>query len=94
MVHQLMDSNLRAVFNQYNRHFNEKTVKTTFLKMLKAVNFIHSKGIVHRDLRMNKFLVDFANVERGQHHDMDNRLRGIEVKLSDFGKSKIQIGYR
>ena len=61
MVHQLMESNLRAVFNQYSSHFNEKMTKTIFLKMLKAVKFIHGKGIVHRDLKLNKFLVDFPN---------------------------------
>jgi len=55
--------------------FKEKDAAETVHQMLLAVNYIHSHGIVHRDLKLENFLYD----RKGSDH----------IKLIDFGFSKM-----
>ena len=34
-----------------NKHLNQKKVKVLMHQLLKAIEFIHSKGIFHRDIK-------------------------------------------
>lgn len=48
--------------------------------MLMAVEHIHEKGVIHRDIKLENFLISYENA-------------GYVVKLCDFGLSKeITIG--
>lgn len=47
--------------------------------MMHAISYLHSKGIVHRDLKLDNVMVD--GLETGD-------LNKIRVKLIDFGMSK------
>jgi len=55
--------------------FSEKDAADASWQMLLAVNYIHSQGIVHRDIKLENFLYDKPN--------------GNYLKLIDFGFSKI-----
>jgi calcium-dependent protein kinase len=55
--------------------FKEKDAAGSVNQMLLAVNYIHSHGIVHRDLKLENFLYD----RKGSNH----------LKLIDFGFSKM-----
>mmetsp|Transcript_40532 Transcript_40532/g.104902 ORF Transcript_40532/g.104902 Transcript_40532/m.104902 type:complete len:564 (+) Transcript_40532:144-1835(+) len=57
------------------KRFSEGDAANTSRQMLLAVNYLHSHGIVHRDLKLENFLYDFKN--------------GDHLKLIDFGFSKI-----
>jgi len=57
------------------RRFSEKDASHTLYQMLLAVNYIHSKSIVHRDLKLENFLYEKKD--------------GDHLKLIDFGFSKV-----
>jgi len=57
------------------KKFQEKNAAEAVYQMLLAVNYIHSHGIVHRDLKLENFLYD----RKGSNH----------LKLIDFGFSKM-----
>ena len=61
--------------DQEDYHYNEGECARLVKQMLSSVRYIHSKGIVHRDLKLENFL--FATKENDS-----------ELKLIDFGLSK------
>jgi len=69
----------------YNKGMlSEDEARYVFVQIVDALAYIHSKNIIHRDLKLENILVDSA-------HSMPGF---IEVKISDFGHSKlIRDGY-
>lgn len=61
--------------NHYKKGFNEDHAALLMRDMLSAVRYLHSKGIVHRDIKLENFLFEVNTT--------DSRL-----KLIDFGLSK------
>merc|ERR1719453_364537 len=57
------------------KRFSERDCADTVWQMLLSLNYIHSHGIVHRDLKLENFLYE----KKGGNH----------IKLIDFGFSKI-----
>ena len=54
----------------------EATAKFLFRQIIVALQFIHSKGIIHRDIKLDNILIDLDN----------------KIKLCDFGVSKFLSG--
>ena len=44
--------------SQPGEHYNEAQCARLIKQMLCAVRYIHSKGIIHRDLKLENFLFD------------------------------------
>lgn len=57
------------------KRFTEKDAADAVLQMLLAVNYIHSHGVVHRDIKLENFLYDTKNSNF--------------LKLIDFGFGKV-----
>jgi len=60
---------------QPDYHYTEQQCARLVKEMLSAVRYIHSKGIVHRDLKLENFL-------------FSTREKDSELKMIDFGLSK------
>ena len=60
-------------FVKKRRKLSEKLAKFLFLQIIKGIKYIHSKNIVHRDIKLENILIDVNN----------------NIKICDFGIGKI-----
>ena len=68
---ELMDGDLTQIIEKYHQRYTENVVKYCLNKILIGIKNIHSKNIVHRDIKSDNILIN----EKG------------DLKLSDFGFS-------
>ena len=74
LVMDLMIDDFRNVYKKLKCPMKEEYAKRIFYQMLQAVNYSHKCSVIHRDVKMANFLVDF-----------DDDTGRVKVKLSDFG---------
>ena len=60
-------------FVKKRRKLNEKLAKFLFIQIINGIKYLHSKNIVHRDIKLENILIDVNN----------------NIKICDFGISKI-----
>ena len=60
-------------FVKKRRKLCEKTSRILFRQLIQGIKYIHSKGIVHRDIKLENILLDLNNI----------------VKICDFGVGKL-----
>lgn len=74
-IMEYMDYNLKTYINKRNTQLDFKSRKAIVLQILKGIIYIHSKGILHRDLSYNNILIkDYEDI--------------VVVKICDFGLAK------
>eukprot|EP00927_Polykrikos_kofoidii_P008961 TRINITY_DN13734_c0_g1_i2.p1 TRINITY_DN13734_c0_g1~~TRINITY_DN13734_c0_g1_i2.p1 ORF type:complete len:904 (+),score=148.35 TRINITY_DN13734_c0_g1_i2:208-2919(+) len=64
-------------------HFHDREAAFVTRQLTEGLMFLHSRGIVHRDLKLENVLI--ASVEFGDR----GRLMFYNVKITDFGLSKV-----
>ena len=81
---------LKKVLNnyqlKYGKPFSEEIVQYFMRQILKAVEYLHNLGIVHRDLKLENILLKYNdNIE----HDLNNfsNFFSSQIKLIDFNIS-------
>ena len=75
MIFQLLGNNLNELFHICHKKFSQKTILSLGLQMLDRIEYIHSRHIIHRDIKLENFLID-------------NNTKEPTVYIIDFGLSK------
>ena len=66
---------------KYGKSFSEEIVQHLMRQIIDAFRYIHSKNIIHRDIKLENILLHFDNPE-----DKDNlNMMKAKVKIIDFG---------
>ena len=78
LIMQLLGKSLDKLFSDTNRHFSIKTVCMIAYQMVQRIEFVHSKGYIHRDVKPGNFLLG-KNLDRKK------------IYIIDFGLSKKYI---
>lgn len=89
MVMELLGPSLEDLFNFVGRQFTLKTVLMLADQMLRRVEYIHSKFLLHRDIKPDNFLMG-TDVKATQTFMID---LGLAKRYRD-PKSGLHIGYR
>jgi len=80
IIMELMDSNLKNFIKFKKDSLNEEIIKNIFLKISLGLKHLHSKGVIHRDLKLSNVLIK----------NLPNN--NLEIKIADFGLSGIFLG--
>ena len=66
---------------KYGKPFSQEIIQHFMRQIVKGLKYIHSKKIIHRDIKLSNILLDFENIE-----DKNNfNLLSSKVKIIDFG---------
>lgn len=66
---------------KYNRAFPEEIVQYLMRQIIEALFYIHSRKIIHRDLKLDNIMVSFNSIYDKEHLNMMN----AKIKIIDFG---------
>lgn len=75
MVMELLGPSLEELFNVCNKKFSLSTGVRVGLQILKLLKYVHSKGVLHRDIKPDNFLIG-------------RKKKANKVYLIDFGLAK------
>ena len=67
--------------DKYNKPFPEDIVQYLMKQIVSAINYLHRKTILHRDIKLDNILVNFENEEDRKKKN----LLKAKIKLIDFG---------
>ena len=67
--------------NKYKKGFPEETVQYLMKQIVSAINYLHKRNILHRDIKLDNILVNFDNEEDKKNKNMLK----AKVKIIDFG---------
>ena len=63
------------------RAFNQEIIQYFMRQIVEGLKYIHSKNIIHRDIKLDNVLINFKNKEDQKNFN----LLAAEVKIIDFG---------
>ena len=78
LIMQLLGKSLDKLFTDCNRHFSIKTVSQIAYQMVQRIEYVHSRGYIHRDIKPGNFLIG-------------KNLEAKKIYIIDFGLSKKYI---
>jgi len=78
LMMQLLGKSLDKLFTEMKRHFSIKTVSMIGYQMVQRIEYVHSKGYIHRDIKPGNFLIG-----KGSEKE--------RLYIIDFGLSKKYI---
>jgi serine/threonine protein kinase len=78
---------LKKFKKKYGKAFSEEIIQHLMKQIISALKFIHSKKVIHRDLKLDNIMASFGNENDKKNVNM---LRA-KVKIIDFGTA-IKVG--
>jgi casein kinase 1 len=78
LIMELLGRSLDKLFTDMKRHFSIKTVSMIAYQMIQRIEYVHSKGYIHRDIKPGNFLIG-------------KNLKSKTLYIIDFGLSKKYI---
>lgn len=82
-VMEFYDSSLGDFYSQYSKDISLTQKLNIAFQILSAMNFLHTKGICHRDLSFGNVLLKINKYNSDNVNDFD-----LWVKITDFGLAK------
>ena len=87
-------NNLYMRLKKLKGRMKEEHVKIIILKILHAINYCHSNGVVHRDLKPENVVFESPNNGDGDSNDYEDEEENSEnyfnIKICDFGLSALK----
>ena len=77
---------LKNYKKRYKNPLTQKLIQFFAKQILEGLSYIHSKGIIHRDLKLENILLNFKNKNLYDYRD-------AEIKIIDFGLSSLGPSY-
>ena len=72
---------LYECLHKYGKPFSQKIIQYFMRQIVEGLKYIHSKNIIHRDIKLDNVLVNFKNEEDEKNLNLLN----AEAKIIDFG---------
>ena len=84
-IYVIMDycngGNLTECLKKYGKPFPVEIIQYFMRQIVGALKYIHSRRIIHRDIKLDNILINFRN----EQDKINNNLLASEIKIIDFG---------
>lgn len=90
IVFELMSMDLQRYLDEKKKNTGEGPrfplllAMTIMLQIIDGMNYLHENGVMHHDLKANNVFINVVEDSDG-HHSL------VQVKLTDFGESKLKL---
>ena len=83
LVQQLLGNNLAQEMKKNKNKFNKKVFINIALQMISRIEFLHSNGFIHCDIKPDNFLLNLSTQERDNAENKEKEK--ITIYLIDYG---------
>ena len=91
LVFEYIDSDMKKLLEKQQKAFDLKTAKSYLYQLLRGINFIHKKKILHRDLKPQNLLISNEGVLKIADFGL---ARGNTINVKTFTHEVITLWYR